>query len=153
MYKQAVIDTNVLVAITDSHDKWHEKAMAIFDMVNTEGLQIVYFDCVLSETISVMGRRAEEQKRSDQFPALLDRLMEKIPVENITWNSFNIRKNYLELTKLIRDYFGLLNFNDSLIAFSCRDLDIRLIISFDTDFDQIPWLQRISSPYDIRNTH
>ena len=33
--------------------------MAIFDMVNTEGLQIVYFDCVLSETISVMGRRLE----------------------------------------------------------------------------------------------
>ena len=149
--KQAVIDTNVLVAISDSQDKWHKKALILLDMLKIQGVRIIYFDCVLSETVSVMARRAEEQKRSNQFPALLDNLLQNIPLENITWISLEIQKMYSDVMKLIRDHFGILNFNDSLIALSCRDLNIGAIVSFDRDFDQISWLQRISLPEDVRD--
>jgi predicted nucleic acid-binding protein len=149
--KLAVIDTNVLVAISDSQDKWHKKALILLDMLKIQGVRIIYFDCVLSETVSVMARRAEEQKRSNQFPALLDNLLQNIPLENITWISLEIQKMYSDVMKLIRDHFGILNFNDSLIALSCRDLNIGAIVSFDRDFDQISWLQRISLPEDVRD--
>jgi predicted nucleic acid-binding protein len=43
---------------------------------------------------------------------------------------------------------GALNFNDALIALACRDLSILAIASFDTDFDRIPWLHRLSQAGD-----
>jgi predicted nucleic acid-binding protein len=147
--KQAVIDTNVLVAITDSHDKWHGKALILLDTLKLQGVQIIYFDCVLSETVSVMARRAEEQKRSEQFSSLLDNLLQTIPLANITWISSEIRTMYPDVMKLVRENLGILNFNDSLIALSCRALKINSIVSFDKDFDQISWLKRISLPEDV----
>jgi predicted nucleic acid-binding protein len=50
---------------------------------------------------------------------------------------------------LIRSSSGELNFNDALIALACRERGIPAIASFDADFDQIPWLQRIARPEDI----
>jgi predicted nucleic acid-binding protein len=44
---------------------------------------------------------------------------------------------------------GNLNFNDALIALSCHHRDIPFIASFDRDFDNVPWLQRIAKPEDL----
>lgn len=62
--KQAVLDTNVLVALVDSHDKWHARAVALRDALKAQEVEVVYFDPVLNETVSVLARRSEEQKRS-----------------------------------------------------------------------------------------
>jgi len=43
-----------------------------------------------------------------------------------------------------------LNFNDALIALSCREREIPAIASFDADFDQVTWLRRLFRPEDIR---
>lgn len=59
------IDANVLVALTDKRDKWHRHAVLLRDALVAAGAELVYFDCVVNETISVIGRRAEEQRRSD----------------------------------------------------------------------------------------
>ena len=60
------IDTNIVVALVDAHDKWHHRAIALRDALVEVGAELVYFDCVVNETIGVIGRRTEEQKRSDQ---------------------------------------------------------------------------------------
>lgn len=44
---------------------------------------------------------------------------------------------------------GALNFNDALIALACRERNIPAIASFDSDFDTIEWLQRLSQPEDL----
>jgi len=36
-----------------------------------------------------------------------------------------------------------------LIALSCRYREIPLLASFDRDFDQLAWLQRIAQPNDL----
>ena len=36
MLKQTVIDSNVLVALVDRRDKWHEKARTIFTVLERE---------------------------------------------------------------------------------------------------------------------
>jgi predicted nucleic acid-binding protein len=44
---------------------------------------------------------------------------------------------------------GLLNPFDHLITVICREYQISAIISYDADFDQIPWLTRIAKPEDL----
>ena len=46
---------------------------------------------------------------------------------------------------------GQLNFNDGLIALSCRERSIHVLASFDRDFDMIDWLARIATPEDVQS--
>jgi predicted nucleic acid-binding protein len=56
---------------------------------------------------------------------------------------------YAEILDQVRATGGALNFNDALIALSCRQREIPLLASFDRDFDQVQWLQRIAEPADL----
>jgi len=42
-----------------------------------------------------------------------------------------------------------LNFNDALIAIACRKRGIAWLASYDTDFDRVAGLKRISQPADL----
>ena len=50
---------------------------------------------------------------------------------------------------LLRSSAGELNFNDGLITLACRERQIRLLASFDRDFDRISWLIRVATPADV----
>jgi predicted nucleic acid-binding protein len=78
------LDTNVVVALVDDRDTWYGTAVAMRDALLEIHAQLVYFDCVLNETIGVIGRRTAEQKRPDQFDRLLDRLTAMVPPVSIT---------------------------------------------------------------------
>lgn len=149
MRKQAVIDSNVLIAIVDSRDNWHEKAQVLLNSLKAEEVGLIYVDCVLNETISVLARRAEEQKRSEQFSMLLDTLSNQVPVDTITWLSLETQRLYDQVIEQVRQTAGVLNFHDALIAHYCQKNEIHAIISFDKDFDLLPWLTRIAAPDDI----
>lgn len=137
------IDTSVVVALTDAHDKWHASAVTLRDALVASGVKPVYFDCVINEAIGVIGRRAEEQKRSEQFERLLDGLLTLIPAQTITWVSGAGERLLPEILALCRQHQGKLNYHDALMAFACRELGIHAIASFDGDFDNITWLERI----------
>ena len=115
------IDANVLVGVLDERDKWHGTAVAIRDALNEADAELVYFDCVLNETISVLARRTREQGRPEQFDALLDQLARLIPVSDITWISGEIQRLYDQVVGLVRSSSGELNFHDALMALICRE--------------------------------
>src|SRR5690348_5090626 len=92
--KHVAIDTNVLVALVDSHDKWHVRAVALRDALKAAQVELLYFDPVLNETVSVLARRAEEQGRPQQFPGLLETLMQQVPAEVIVWLSSETQRLY-----------------------------------------------------------
>jgi predicted nucleic acid-binding protein len=138
-----VIDANVLVALVDTRDKWHAQAVILRDTLIAERARLVYFDCVVNEAVGVIGRRAEEQKRSDQIDHLLDRLKQQVPAESITWVGSDSERLYEQVLDMCRAHGGRLNFNDILMALVCRERKIRVIASFDTDFDELPWLVRV----------
>ena len=140
----AVIDANVLVALLDNQDKWHDVAIALRDELSKAEAELVYFDCVINETISVLARRTYEQKRPEQLYALLDQLERLIPISNITWASGEIRRLYSEVLSLVRTLSGKLNFHDALIALICREQGTSTLISFDRDFDELDWLTRVA---------
>ena len=101
-----IVDANVLVALLDGADTWHQAAVALYDALRDAGARMLFLDCVINEAISVLGRRVREQ----------------------------------------------LNFHDALIALACRQLGVRFLASFDRDFDQVSWLERIERPTDLQTT-
>jgi predicted nucleic acid-binding protein len=133
--KPAAIDTNILVALVDSHDQWHARARALRDALKAAAVEIVYFDSVFNEAISVLARRAQEQGRSHQFTSLVDALMHQVPVGVIVWLSSETQRLYGQVIELVRNTSGDLNFHDALIALGCQELGVRVIASFDRDFD------------------
>lgn len=110
---------------------------------------MVYFDCVVNETVSVLARRARERKRSDELVDLLARLTSIVPQESITWISVKTEQLYPEIMTLVQGSDGDLNFHDGLIALGSRDSSIRWVASFDSDFDQVSWIERLADPDDV----
>ena len=105
---------------------------------------------MVNETVSVLARRAKERKHIDQFPDLFERFSSQVPQESITWISITIRRLYRKIMDLVQDTSGELNFHDALIALGCRDLGVKWIATFDSDFDQIKWLNRLYNPEGVR---
>lgn len=153
MTSEMVMDANVLVALIDRRDKWHPQAVALRDALIEQQVRLIYFDCVVNETVGVIGRRAEEQRRSDQFGELLDDLSRQIPASSITWISREGERLHDQVLALCRAHGGHLNYNDALMAVFCREKGIRWIVSFDRDFDELSWLLRISSPDQTEEDH
>jgi predicted nucleic acid-binding protein len=147
---KAVVDANVLVAVIDERDKWHVRTSSLLEALRFQNIEIVWFDCVVNETISVLARRTQEQKRSEQLARLFESLIRMIPAEQITWVSSENQRLYYSVIELIRNSDGALNFNDALMSLCCREYGIKLIVTFDQDFDQISWLTRIEKPEDLQ---
>lgn len=151
MSKQVAIDSNVLVAILDDRDTDHAIAVALLNALEDHAVTIIYFDCVMNETISVLARRMEQQQRSYEIPHLLNRLKLHVPADAITWIACHTERLYNDIIALVHQTLGALNVHDALIALACRELDIPFLVSLDRDFDRINWLTRIIDPNDAEN--
>ena len=73
--RKVVLDTSILVGLVDSRDVWHPSAITVRDALKEVQAQVTCFDCVMSETINVLARRAKERKHSFEFTALLGQLL------------------------------------------------------------------------------
>jgi predicted nucleic acid-binding protein len=56
---------------------------------------------------------------------------------------------YDDVVALVEQTGGEMNFNDALIALSCRKWRISFLASFDADFDRVSWLKRVASSADL----
>ncbi len=146
---QVAVDSSVLVGLINPRDLWRDRALALRDAVLTTGAELLYFDCVVTESISAAARRLQEKGRSAEVTALFDRLDAQVPRDTITWILPDVPHLYPEALDLMRSSSGALNFNDALIALACRERGIPAIASFDADFDQVPWLRRLARPEDV----
>ena len=135
-----IIDTNILVALIDKKDKWHKKALMIREALKNDNAEFVFLDCVINETITVIGRRLEEKGLTENFHDTISSLERLISKEKITWISQETNRLYQNILELTKKYKGKLNFHDALIALVSRELDIKYIATFDTDFEDIDWL-------------
>lgn len=146
---RVAVDSSVLVGLLNPRDLWRDQALALRDTLLGSGAELLYFDCVAAEAISVATRRLHEKGRLADVGPLLDRLESQVPNETITWILPDVPHLYPEVLDLIRSSSGALNFNDALIALACRERGIPAIASFDADFDQVAWLRRLARPEDV----
>jgi predicted nucleic acid-binding protein len=144
--KRVLMDTNVLVALLDARDTWHASAQALREALKATAVSLVYCDAVVNETIGVLARRAQEQRRVDQFAGLVEALLHQVPTEAIVWLSSETQRLYDQVIELVRTTSGDLNFHDALIALGGQLLGVDIIASFDRDFDQVAWLTRVGTP-------
>lgn len=54
------LDLSVLVALLNPHDVWHGRAVALQEAAVRAETTVVYFDCVVAESISAVARRLHE---------------------------------------------------------------------------------------------
>jgi predicted nucleic acid-binding protein len=148
----AIADSNFIIALVDKRDKWRQQALTLQNALKEENAELVYLDCIINETISVLGRRLEEKGRSNEFETVLERIEEIVPPEDITWIYPEVRKLYREILNLVKAYNGSLNFHDALIIVAAKQMKTPLIISFDKDFDQVEGIKRIKHPSDLKRT-
>ncbi len=94
----------------------------------------------------MLGRRANEQQRADEFPALLTTLTRLVQEGSVTWVWPYVPRLLDSALDLCTASLGKLNFNDALMVAICRELNIEHVLSFDRDFDTIPTLKRLSTP-------
>jgi predicted nucleic acid-binding protein len=147
---EIAIDSSVLVGLLVPNDVWYPRAAELWTDIERAGHKGVVFDCVVAETVSVAVRRLREKSRVADIPALLSRLCTEMPHETLTWILPDVPRLYPQVLELIGSSSGELNFNDGLIALCCRERGIPAIASFDSDFDLLPWLRRISTSSDIQ---
>lgn len=146
----AIADSNFIIALVDKRDKWRQQALTLQNALKEENAELVYLDCIINETISVLGRRLEEKGRSNEFESVLEKIEEIVPPEDITWIYPEVRELYREVLNLVKAYNGSLNFHDALIIVAAKQLKTPLIISFDKDFDQVEGIKRIKNPSDLK---
>jgi predicted nucleic acid-binding protein len=149
---QIGIDTSVLIGLLDPKDIWHGPAMALQQVFKAHDVSVAVFDCVLAEAVSTMARRIHEQRRPAELDQLLAQIVSDYPEEDILWVLPDVPALYAESVELVRSSQGELNFNDALIALSCRYRGIPFLASFDRDFDQVSWLERVAQPSDLTLT-
>lgn len=144
-----VLDTNVVVGLLDAQDVWNQRALELRAALKAQDYEPVIFDCVLAEAVSILARRTYEKRRTAQLTHLLEQLQVQFPSRSLVWTGPDWPKLYDEIVALVQQSNGELNFNDALIALSCRLRGYQFIASFDGDFDTLPWLKRISQPADM----
>lgn len=147
--RAAVIDLNILVALLNPLDHRRKEAVALQQALENTKIEVYYFDCIIAEALSTTLRRLEEKQDSMGIQSLFAIFSTLITKEQITWVLPYVPDRYTEILALMQSTGGTLNFHDALIALACRDLSISGIVSLDTDFDQIRWLKRISTPSDL----
>jgi predicted nucleic acid-binding protein len=143
------LDTSFVLGLIDDQDLWHSQAHQLQGALEAAPLQTYIFDCVLAEVVSALARRTHEKRRSSGYPALFGRLRARFPAKTITWLYLDLPTQFDEVLALVEDSAGELNFNDALIAISCRKRAISFIASFDADFDSVDYLKRLSQPSDL----
>lgn len=138
-----LVDSNVLVAVFDDRDALAGQARLLWEGLRRSGTDLVFLDCVVDETISVLCRRFEQRKRLAEWPAVYQKMRDFFTRDRISWVYAEVERLYDDILNLIAQHGGHLNFHDALVSLVARDRGISQIVSFDTDFDKISWLVRI----------
>ncbi len=141
MSEDIVIDANILVALFDSGDKWNSRANEIMSGLDGESVNIL--DFVVSEVINVLIRRLKERGESDdKVKGVVNEFIRSVK-DKITWVSGLAEFWFDEIVDVLLKSSGKLNFNDAFIVVFCKHRGIKRVVSFDKDFDEIDFIERI----------
>ncbi len=143
---QIIIDTSMLVPRLDARDALRQPALHLWSALEQGHWDVVVFDCVANETISVLCRRLTERQQYAEWPVAFARFQAFCRQHPLYWSSRRVESLFSTILELMDRHAGRLNFHDALIVLEAQHLGIPYIASFDHDFDAIAGLQRHSSP-------
>lgn len=125
------LDTSFILALVRPADENHSAAQRL-QAVLPEAAYLS--DHVLDETVTFLGKNKEQDIAYEVGRRLLGSKNIEVVVS---------RPDHLvESLEVFRKYSGF-SFCDALSVVLMKDYNIRKIASFDSDFDRVPWIERI----------
>jgi predicted nucleic acid-binding protein len=133
----AFVDSVVLIGAFYRNDQWHEQAAPIISKIDAGSKQAFITDFILAEVLNFLHQKAGHAAAVETLLAL--EAAENIDLIRITDTQFAAGKAYFEK-------YSRLSLVDALTVACMKDLDISRIYSFDSDFDGIEGIIRLTSP-------
>ena len=128
------LDSSFIIALADLDDKFHERAVNILQNVGSSPRTVS--DLVISESVTAIGARLGAKASRVVFENLL--------YDSATKTIFGSKRLYERSLSVYTSYNGRLSFPDSVTVRLMYDQKIKEIASFDSDFDRVDHLTRIS---------
>lgn len=147
---EVILDSSYVVAFIDAEDRWHQQASSVHDALKNRDALAIYFDCVLNETLSVIGKQLEQRGKSEGFGDVLTEVQQFLLLEHITWIYPEAKRWFPTVLALMQAHRGKLNFHDALIVLAAKEMGVRHIVSFDADFDEVEGIQSVRAASDLQ---
>ena len=133
----ALLDTNILFAVTSARDEHHDTARDIVSAIDHGDLpDAIVTNYVVAETLNLIGERSSPEAATE----MLDRLIEGTHFDI----SHAPQADFTAAQALFRRYSGL-SFIDATIAAYMQREDIEYLYSVDDDFDAVDWVTRLNT--------
>ena len=135
--KPSLLDTTVFIAAAFPREKHHKEGRAIITSVEEGALgEPVITDYILDEVVTFVRKRKGAAASIEMLDAITHSpRLRLVKVET---------RHFEAGLQLFRTYEGL-SFTDAVSVAVMRDLDIEVIYSFDSDFDGIPGIVRLTT--------
>lgn len=138
------MDTNFIVSFLDEKDVLHKKAVELHHQKIANHTEIFLSDVILNEVHSVLARKNSEGKYNPDFlKKFMEKFNEFLQDKPILCLYEILTENYKNVLRLLKESQGRLNFHDCLIAIFLKEVPRVKLVSFDSDFDHVPWIRRI----------
>jgi predicted nucleic acid-binding protein len=124
-------DSSFFVGISDSRDQWHARAARLRDNLPK---QLVVSDLVVAESVTIVGSRAGGRAGRTLYEFFLD----SCDIEFLDHRGLD------DAMALYVRFDGKLSVADCASVTIMSRRKIRRIVSFDSDFDRVDGIERIS---------
>ena len=127
------LDSSFIIALADLDDQFHERAVKI--LPNLESQRLIS-DLVISESVTGVGARLGSKAAREVF--------ENLAFDSTTRTVFGTKRLYERAMRIYTKYGGRLSLPDSVTVRLMYDQRVRKVVSFDSDFDRVDQLTRVS---------
>ncbi|MDA4122004.1 MAG: PIN domain-containing protein [Thaumarchaeota archaeon] len=127
------LDSSFVIALADEDDQYHEKAVKLLAKLHT---QRALSELVVSESVSSVGSRLGVKAGRTIF--------ENLMYDSANKTFFANKRLYERTMPIYAKYGGKLSFSDSVSVRLMYDQKIKEIVSFDSDFDHVEDVVRVS---------
>ena len=125
------VDSSYYIAIADTKDQWHKKSLELSEYIEINTSVVSSF--IISEVVTEIGRRSGGKVAYNLYNYFTDNC--KIIYIN--------RDLLSESMEIVLKYDGTLSLADAASVTIMDNMKIGEIISYDSDFDKVDFINRI----------
>ena len=132
-----ILDTSYLIALNDSGDSYHNSALSLKSRIKNKEFGLCYIsDYIFDEFATFLRAKSIP---SDKIKSIGDALLEDQTIELLKVD----KEMFLKAWDMFKKTSNL-SFTDCTITILAKEFGIKNIASFDSDFDSIKDIKRIS---------
>ncbi len=127
-----LVDSSVWIALADAKDQWHKPAQQLTPRLESEDILVT--ELIVAEAVTVIGRRGGGKEGMQMYHYFSDNC------EIVYGDEQRIRG----AMEVFLRHDGVLSLSDAFSVSSMKERGIAVIASFDSDFDKVDGVERVS---------